>query len=164
MSLATKLVGSPAPEFALTNLEGTTVSSTESLGVPLVLVFFTENCVWCRTELPRMSDVYRHLKHELVHVIGVLANCADTVEAARFVQEYQLEFPVLLDSDGKVTVDFEIARVPTVVVIDREGTIVRVYEGATEQLPGILQQTILSVLGRHELPDYSLVGNGCAPS
>ena len=45
MSLATKLVGSPAPEFALTNLEGTTVSSTESLGVPLVLVFFTENCV-----------------------------------------------------------------------------------------------------------------------
>lgn len=163
MSLSEKLTGKKAADFTLYDLQDVKIELSAQNGHPVVLVFFTEKCVWCRTEMPRLGEIYRHVKHDQVHVFGIHSYNGDAASTKQFAKEYNLEFPVLLDPDGIATRAYEIARVPTVIVVNGDGTIARVYEGVTEQMAGILEQTILAAAGHRELPEYSLVGNGCAP-
>jgi hypothetical protein len=53
--------------------------------------------------------------------------------------------------------------VPAVVAINAQGLVERTYEGATEQLPGIVEQTIFALAHSSEPPEYEMIGNGCAP-
>jgi peroxiredoxin len=164
MSLASDLEATPAPDFTMPDIEGHSISLTQLRGLPVVLSFFTENCAWCRTEMPRLAEIYRRVAKVKAHVIGIMAGCDDDEAAANFASEYQLSCPIVLDREGSMVASFHITRVPSVVLLDEAGTIVRVYEGATEQLSGIVEQSILAAAGRQPLPTYSLVGNGCAPN
>jgi peroxiredoxin len=165
MSLETSLSeGTTAPEFSLSDLEGHHLALSELRGAPIVLNFFTDNCIWCRTLMPHLAEVYRRLDNVNVRVLGVLVGGANVDVAREFAREHLLDFPILLDSAREVSVAYKIARVPTIAVIDGVGDIARIYEGATEQLAGIVEQTVLAAAGQQELPEYSLVGNGCSPN
>lgn len=149
------------PDFTmLVNGEHTTLANLR--GTPVMLNVFHSGCPWCRAEMPQISDAYAHQANLDVRVFGVMVG-QDTVESAHaFLAERPMRFPVLVDADGEFRRAFPLGRVPAVVAIDRDGFVVRVYEGFAEQLPGIVEQTLLSLARGDELPDYSLVGEGCA--
>jgi peroxiredoxin len=155
-------IGSTAPGFDLTSVDGQSVSLAAMRGVPVLLNFFKSNCPWCQTALLRLAPVYARLKDVRMGVLGIAVG-EDAATAARFASEKELIIPVLLD-EGAVCRAFGVKRVPTFVLVDESGKIARVYEGATEQLTGIIELTLLAAAGHHELPEYSLVGNGCSPS
>jgi peroxiredoxin len=155
-------VGMAAPEFELKNLDGEVVRSGELRGTPVLLNFYKSNCSWCQTEMPRLAQVYERVNEVNVHVLGIDIG-HDAATAAAFAEEKELNFPILLDN-GTIATTYHLKRVPTLVLLDAEGKVARVYEGVTEQLCGIVELTILGIAGRHELPDYSLVGNGCSPN
>jgi peroxiredoxin len=153
--------GMAAPEFELENIDGQTVRLSEFRGSPVLLNFYKSNCSWCQTEMPRLAQVYERVSDVDVKVLGIDVG-RDAANAAAFADEKELKFPILLD-DGATAAAYHLKRVPTILLIDARGHILRVYEGVTEQLSGIVELTILGVAGRHELPEYSLVGNGCSP-
>jgi peroxiredoxin len=155
-------IGSMAPDFDLRTTDDRSVSLTALRGVPVMLNFYKSNCPWCQTAMMRLSQVYSRLEDVKVHVLG-LAVGEDAATAARFAGEKELDIPVLLD-DGSVCGAYGVQRVPSFVLVDGAGKIARIYEGATEQLTGIIELTLLAAAGHHELPEYSLVGNGCDPS
>lgn len=163
MSSMNLLTGTQAPEFTLSGVGGKTVALSSLQGMPAALIFYTENCTWCRSQMPRLAEVYRRLNNVDVRIIAVLVGEADAARSEIFAREHELDFPVLLDAEREVCAAYQITRVPTIVVIDGEGKITRIYEGATEQLAGIVEQTMLAAAGRHTLPEYSMVGNGCSP-
>jgi peroxiredoxin len=80
-----------------------------------------------------------------------------------FARDQQVDFPVLHDSNGETMRAYGIERVPTFIVVDADGTVTRIYEGSSEQLSGIVEQTLMAAARGDELPEYSLIGNGCAP-
>ena len=153
-------VGMDAPEFELKNLDGEQVRLSRLAGTPVLLNFYSANCSWCQTEVPRLAHVYQRMSNVDVKVLGVAIG-EDEATASQFASEKQLPFPILID-DGTIAATYHLKRVPTIVLVDSDGKVACVYEGVTEQLTGMVEQAILAIAGHRELPEYSLVGNGCS--
>lgn len=130
---------------------------------PVVLVFLRSDCPWCASEVPRLSDIFaRHAKFDLA-VMGVACGHDSTETASRFQSEKQLSFPVVPDEGSVLRDAFVIERVPSVAIINSRGLVERTFEGVTEQLGGIVEQTLGAVADNAVPPFYEMVGNGCAP-
>lgn len=130
---------------------------------PVVLVFLRSDCPWCASEVPRLSDVFVRQSKLGLSVAGVACGQDSSEMAARFHAEKQLSFPVLPDENGALREAFAIERVPSVVIINARGLVERTFEGVTEQLSGIVEQTLGAVANDAQPPSYEMVGNGCAP-
>lgn len=73
--------------------------------------------------MPANNDIYANYRGkglELYHVD--IQEPAERI--AGFVKRYQVTYPVLLDSDGKVSREYRITGVPAYVLIDRNGKII----------------------------------------
>ena len=130
---------------------------------PIILNFFRSDCPWCASEMPQLAEVYRrHRKLDFV-VAGIAVGSDSAADATNFANAKNLDFPALADTDNNLRNAFAIERVPAIVVINAQGLVERTYEGVTEQLAGILEQTILAIAHDNTPPDYDMIGNGCAP-
>lgn len=132
-SLAT--VGETAPDFNLSTLEGGEISLAEHLGRPVLLNFWASWCGPCRTEMPMLNSAYHEYYNEGLTVLAINLSHQDTLASVRqFVETYQVEMPVLLDTTGEVSDDLYGARgLPMSVFIDRSGIVRHIYIGAISQ-------------------------------
>jgi peroxiredoxin len=148
------------PDFSLTDLDGQRIEYSALRGRPILLNFFTSACPWCQVEMPKLAEVYeRHRKVE-VAVVGVAVGDDTAASARAFAQEKKLHFPIALDA--ALPRAFGLERVPAVVLINGDGAVARVYQGSSEQLSGIVEQTLLAAAEGSELPEFHFIGNGCA--
>jgi peroxiredoxin len=154
------MIGQQAPDFTLTDLQGRPLQLSTLRGTPVLLNFFKSTCAWCQAEMPRLADIYRRMSDVDVHVVGVVVGKDDAASAERFATDKNLDFPLAVDAERQVRADYELQRVPSLVLVDADGKVARVYEGSSEQLTGIVEQTILAAARGDEPPDYYLVGNG----
>lgn len=109
-----------APDFALTALDGTSTTLSSLQGKPVVIDFWGS---WCPPCLQAMNDMVPLSErfHGRVAFLGVALNDART-DVERVQQEKMVSYPLLLGTD-KVAKAYQIAEVPTIVVLDREGKI-----------------------------------------
>lgn len=86
-------------------------------------------CPPCRAELPDLQRLYdRYRTHKLV-VVGV--NEGESLQRARaFAAALRLRFPILLDGNQSYGRVYAALGLPTTIVIDEGGTIVRGFDGA----------------------------------
>jgi len=119
----------PAVDFTLQDLSGETVN-LESLRGKVVLVnFWATWCGPCRMEMPVIEQIYKELAGEGLVVLAV--NVAEEPDQVRsFLDKNGYTFPVLLDTDGSVATQYGASGIPTSVVINREGLVVRHMVGA----------------------------------
>ena len=151
---------SPAPEFSLTDLDGNPLEYCSLRERPILLNFFTSTCPWCQVEMPKLAEVYERHEKVYVTIIGIAVG-GDTDETARaFAESKMLKFPIATSAD--LSRAFGLERVPAVVLINGEGDVARIYQGSSEQLSGIVEQTLMAAAEDGELPDFDFVGNGCA--
>lgn len=118
----------PAPDFAGTTLNGEAVSLSDYEGETLVLVFMASWCGPCREESPEIDQFYQDNKDR----VALLAIAVDDSEEsmAAFMTENGLTFPVMLDVDNAAG-EYRVTAVPTTVVIDPQGNIVKRIIGGT---------------------------------
>lgn len=155
--------GQDAPDFILLDLNGERAQLSEMRGVPIVLNFFHTGCTWCRAMMPQLDTVYEKYAALDVTMLAIAVG-EDTEESARaFVHEQSINIFTGVDTTRTIRQVYGLERAPTIVLIDREGRVARIYEGSSEQLPGIMDQAVLSLADNQETPDFTLVGNGCAP-
>jgi peroxiredoxin len=156
--------GQAAPEFGLSALDGSRINSLSFKGKAVLLNFFKSNCPWCQQEMPRLAHVYERVKEQGLHVpiVGIVVG-EDTLESAQtFAQSSGLNIPLAIDSDNKLRQEFGITRVPTLVLLDAQGLVARIYEGASEQLTGIVEQALIAADRGNAAPTFEMVGNGCS--
>lgn len=160
--MAELIQGHPAPDLKIVGLNGTEFDLQDHKGQPVLLNFFKSTCPWCQQEMPRLAKVYEHLKSLGIEIPiqGVVVGSDTGESAARFAQNSQLNIPLAVDADKTARADFALTRVPTLVLVDAKGNISRVYEGASEQLAGIVEQTIIAAVHGDVPPNYEMVGNG----
>jgi len=127
-------VGSPAPEFTLTDTEGRAVSLADFAGQRLLLVFASPHCPACR-------EMYPHLKafsenRPDIRVVMVSKGTAE--ENWRLVEEQGFGFPVLLWED-EVASEYRVPGTPFFYMVDGEGVIVNEgFAGSPEQLEALV--------------------------
>ncbi len=116
--------GTAAPEFTLEKMEGGKFNLRETLSRgPVLAVFFKISCPVCQFTLPYVERLYEAYSGKNVTIIGVSQNNKN--DTARFMREYKLTLPVLLDDTSSYPVSnaYGLTNVPTLFWIERDGEI-----------------------------------------
>jgi peroxiredoxin len=132
-----------APEFNLNDLGGNPVSLSDYRGVkPVILIFWTTWCPYCRAALKSLKDSYRSYKDTGIEILSI--NTGESTQKVRsFVEGLDLGFKSLLDRDAHVAYGYNVLGVPTYFFISKEGKII--FKGNT--LPEARLKELLSEAG-----------------
>jgi peroxiredoxin len=121
-----------ASDFTLTDVDGKQVSLSDYLGKSAIIVdFWATWCKPCIAEMVHLQKLYDKKKAGGFVVLAVSIDGPETeAQVAPFVKNKGFTFPVLLDSETRVTSLYNPRRAaPYTVLIDRRGKVVAKREG-----------------------------------
>jgi peroxiredoxin len=132
-----------APDFALTTLDGAIVRLSDLRGKPVLINFWASWCGPCRSEMPHIQAAYEAHTGEGLVVLGV-----DQMESSRavaqFVEEFDLTFPIPIDTDGAVSAIYQARGLPTSFFVDVDGIIRAMFIGPMSS--GFIESTLEEIL------------------
>lgn len=119
-----KAVSQRAPDFSLTDLQGQVYKLSSRKGKPILIFFGTTWCPSCRSELPVFKKIYETYAGRGLEVIYV--NIMESrAKVVKFARTNSLSFKILLDESGDVATVYGVVGVPTFVLVDKEGKIIK---------------------------------------
>lgn len=122
--------GSAAPDFTLPTLDGITVTLSALRGRPVIINFWASWCVPCRSEAPELQRAFEQHNAQGLTVLGVNVTDTDTrADAAAFVKEFRLTYPIPMDERGDVTSLYRVQGLPATFFVGADGVIRRVILG-----------------------------------
>ncbi len=103
-------VGEKAPVIEGKNQDGKNWRLSDSLGKKIVLLYFypKDNTPGCTKEACGLRDQMADLKKDGVEVIGVSFDSQESHQ--KFIEKYNLNFPLLADTDGKIADAYGVRR------------------------------------------------------
>jgi cytochrome c biogenesis protein CcmG/thiol:disulfide interchange protein DsbE len=135
-----KVVGKTVPSVDLLTDSGSTVSTSQWVGGPLVINFWYSTCEPCRREMPLLASTAKQYAKS-VTFLGV--NMNDSVDTARaFADKYQVTYDLVFDNNGELARQLGVATAPVTLFVDADGTILDQVAGelTEDALLGRLQQ------------------------
>lgn len=141
-------VGRTAPDFTLQDLDGRSVTLSESRGTHVVLIdFWATWCGPCKKELPHIQEMYTQYKDRGFTVLAI--NARESANQARgFIADNNFTFPVLLDREGEVLQQYSVRGIPSAFIVDTQGVIQKVQVGYRTGMETELARIIESLLPR----------------
>jgi thiol-disulfide isomerase/thioredoxin len=127
-----KLVGKPAPELKLKDLNGKTVALADFHGKTVLIDFWATWCAPCRKEMPTFEKLHREFGGKDVVVLTV---DADEPEAtpAQYMKDEKFTFPVLLAEGTDTVKRWGVSAFPTTIAVDAEGRVAAVAVGGRSE-------------------------------
>lgn len=120
--------GSPAPDFAVTLLDGTTASLSDFRGKPIMLNFWASWCGPCTAEMKNIESVYQKHTNDDFVILGVnQGEGAETVKG--YGELWKLNFRLVRDFDESAARLYQVKALPTTVFIDAQGKIYEIHVG-----------------------------------
>lgn len=136
--------GNLPPDFELTTLAGEQVKLSELKGKKVVLNFWATWCPPCKAEMPHMENYYNNNKDkENVEILAVnLTNSENQGEKAvqKFIDAYNITFPIPLDEQGIVGEAYQAFRIPMTYMLNTDGTIGHKIVGPMDE--AIMEQLV----------------------
>lgn len=145
MALAALLAGAlsaaetskgPAPDFTLKSHSGANLKLSELRGEVVMINFWASWCGPCRQEMPVLEELYTRYQPLGFTVLGVNIE-EDPGEAKELLEELQVSFPVVFDTSNEVSRLYQVAAMPSTVLVDRDGNMRYLHKGYQ---PGLEQQ------------------------
>jgi len=137
--------GLGAPEFTLKALAGPEASLSDYKGRPVLINFWSSWCKPCRSEMPDIVAAYRAHQESGLEVLAInLTDQEGMKDVRKFVAEFQMPFPVLLDEKGRVRRLYALIGVPTSVFIGSDGVVRAVNPGPITK--EILERDLAEIL------------------
>jgi thiol-disulfide isomerase/thioredoxin len=146
-------VGDRLPKMSARMLDGSAFDIQDS-DAPMVLVFLNP---WCEHEYlakqrPELSERCRQVREQVdalskqnrhVRWLGIASGIWTTQDdLVAYRDEYKPEIPLTLDETGTWFRSFQVMTAPTIVMVNRNGKIVRRTEGFDATLPEALRSTV----------------------
>lgn len=139
-------VGSGAPNFTATDLQGRPVSLQDLKGQVVLLNVWATWCGPCRDEMPSMERLQRELGPQGLKIVAVSVDAAPGADGAKaqpanqpgggdvgeFARALGLTFTIWHDPAGQIQRIYRTTGVPESFIIDRNGVIQKKVIGATE--------------------------------
>lgn len=123
--------GNTAPDFELLHLNGKAVKLSDFAGKKVILNFWATWCPPCRAEMPHMEKFYIDNENDVVVLAVNLTNTEkNRANVSDFVEDFGLTFPVVMDEEGDVSSTYQVIAYPTSYIIDSQGIIQEVFQGA----------------------------------
>jgi len=119
---------SPAPLFTLDARGGHAVSLAQYHGQVVMLNFWASWCGPCRQEMPLLESIYKKYRSAGFTLLGVNVE-PDSKAADEWLKQTPVSFPILYDRDSKVSKLYDVAGMPSTVIIDRSGRLRMLHRG-----------------------------------
>ncbi len=116
------LVGGPAPEITLQDLQGREVKLADLRGKVVLLNFWATWCKPCKDEMPAMQASYDKLRGQGLAVLAV-NELEDTEKVIEHVRKHGHTFPVVMDHDNHVANRYGVLGLPASFIVDRQGIV-----------------------------------------
>ena len=127
--------GSRAPDFKLKNLAGGETSLHELLpNGPVLLAFFKITCPVCQLTFPFLDRIHRERTPASIAIYGISQD--DERWTRDFNERYGVTLPTLLDpeeQDFPVSNAYGISTVPSLFLVERDGTVSWTLEGFSKR-------------------------------
>lgn len=126
--------GQAAPDFVLPDLSGNMVSLKEFRGKVVLVDFWATWCLPCRKTLPELAELDKKYGDNGLVILGLSIDdpsSYDNAYVSKFKDRYNVDYRILrADKDiVKKYLGTDNPRVPTLFIIDKNGKIVKKFEG-----------------------------------
>ena len=128
-----------APDFTLRTVQGELFKLSENRGKVIMLNFWGTWCGPCRREIPDFNKLHAKYQKDGLKIVGITITSGSPKNILDFMNDWDMKYTVLTDIDNnetqKVTSDYgraigkPITGIPTTLIIDKEGYIVKGYVG-----------------------------------
>lgn len=122
------LTGAPAASYDVKRTDGKTDALDRYRGSIVVMNLWATWCPPCREEMPALQQFYRENRAKGVVVLGVDQG-ESAAAAGAFARQHGVTFPILLDADQQYGRSYHAIGLPTTVIVDRSGHVVRGIDG-----------------------------------
>jgi cytochrome c biogenesis protein CcmG/thiol:disulfide interchange protein DsbE len=129
------LEGRPAPEFNLSLArgvgaeQGDRVRLADLRGKVVVLDFWASWCGPCKHSVPLLNRISARFAKQQVVVYGINSEAIAPSWLTLVAGSWDFRYAILSDPELQTQVAYGVEALPTVVVIDREGIVRKVYHG-----------------------------------
>jgi peroxiredoxin len=111
-----------APDFVLPAANGSNVRLSEHRGDVVLLLFWSSHCSTCAAQLSALDALDGTYQSAGLTTLAVSVD-DEPARALAYAQGHRTRFPLLLDRSKQVGRAFGVVQLPTLVLIDRSGTV-----------------------------------------
>ena len=147
----------PAPDFPFTGVTGGDHTLSEFRGSFVLLEFWASWCVPCRKGFPFLDSLQAKHEAEGLKVVAVTLE-TETAAVVSFVSGFDVKFLVGRDPSGRAGELFQVAAMPTAILLDKEGRSLARFEGGTDAIHEEMEKTVAAVLRGEPVPAQSQQG------
>jgi len=118
----------PAAGFSLASRTGEPVSLAGLKGQVVLINFWATWCGPCRKEMPLLEQIQKKYAPLGFTMLGVNVE-EDTRLMDAFLKDVPVTFPILLDPANGVSKLYNVAAMPSTVIVDRKGNVRFIHQG-----------------------------------
>ena len=134
-----------APDFTLRSVGGANLRLVELRGQVVLVNFWATWCGPCRQEMPHLNRLYDRYRSTGFVLLGVNID-DDPRAAADLAAKLGVHFPVLLDTDKKVSRAYDMSAMPATLLIDRDGRVRHIHRGYRDGVERTYEEQVRSLL------------------
>lgn len=123
-----QLAGKPAPDLAVTDLQGKQLTLADFKGKTVLLDFWTTWCGPCRADGPAIEKLYRKYGNKELMIVGISVSEERGI-VEKFLKEHPHTYPIVLTTENEMPRQYEISAFPTYMIIAPDGTLSAAVEG-----------------------------------
>src|SRR5579871_1530123 len=146
-----RLVGNPAPEFAVKVVSGAkgTVSLKSLRGKVVLVDFWGTFCEPCKKSFPKLQDLNTKLAASGLVIVGISEDDADDKEKIPgFAGTYGAKFALGWDEDKSIARSYKPATMPSSFIIDKKGVVRFAHVGYHDGEETQVEKEIKELLGQ----------------
>lgn len=130
--------------FDLPGHKGGRLDLADHAGKPVMLMFFTETCPYCRKAAPFVQKLHEKYARKGLSVLAA-AQEREAAPAARFVKDFGITFPVAYDA-APVARAYKTRGVPYLFLLDREHKVYDLWAGYDPSFDEDIRKSVEEVL------------------
>lgn len=135
-------------DFAITDLDGRTISSADLRGKVVLVNFWATWCPPCRAEIPDLIKLQEKYRDKLV-VVGISEDEVGPDEVKAFVTQQKMNYPVAMTTPALAKIFRGVSALPTTFVIDRDGKLQQRHVGMLNAEQTELEAQVLAGLNQN---------------